>query len=165
MGSILEVEIESKSGGGSKSVAAPAYIDPCKDRDVCRFDCKNLPGLSSCTKTAYFVDYTKYATGSSSQISTTYIDVCIKRITPGETNFFGEILKKYAYGSSKQQRVDNMKWQDLNYRLTQYFNSGSQNHVYVASMVEVLLGFQKLCSHSPSKFKKFKKKSMDKFDF
>jgi hypothetical protein len=145
MGSLLDVET--------------LQDDPCEDKDVCRFDCSTLPGLSSCTKTAYFADFTKYATGTAAQISTTYIDVCIKRVTPGENNFFVGILQKYAMIRSKQEMVENTRWKDLNSRLNQYFNSGNVVYYYIASMVEVLLGFQKLCSQSSSKINfKIKKK-------
>jgi hypothetical protein len=151
MGSLLDVET--------------LQDDPCKDKDVCRFDCSTLPGLSSCTKTAYFADFTKYANGTISQISTTYIDVCIKRVTPGENNFFVGILQKYAMERNEQEKEDKSRWYDLNTRLNKYFISRSAVHFYIALMVEVLLGFQKLCTQSSSKLTLKLKKRLEKFDF
>jgi hypothetical protein len=157
MGSLLEVDdaqtLKTGSWSNKRPVAPVAPVDPCKDKDVCRFECKNLPQFSTCTKTAYFVDFLNFATGTKHQISQTYIDVCVKRTTKGETNWLNPILRKYRTYRNKQERYDEERsLYDLRQRLDQYFNSGSPRHVYLAHMIEVLLAFQKLCSQNPGKF-------------
>jgi hypothetical protein len=121
--------------------------DPCKDKDVCRFDCAKF--FPYCKEKAYFADFVNYATGEKpSTVAQIYMDVCIRNSKSNSWMYkfllatTVRLVNSYAVAKAKGSISSLIKI---------LRDSQVTKLVYMTYVVENLLVFQKLCDHNPGK--------------